>query len=176
MKKIIIFFVTMAIFPLGITSAPAGQSLIETVANGCKVEIETYCSQVTPGEGRILACLYAHEDKLSAKCEYALYDAAAQLERLQPTAVISIERPGLAEDGRYYNMRGEDITARCAFFDPFLTLASCPTIAIGDGGNEIGMGSIVDVTRQLDIRAARTGNSGITPRPAAAGSPWSGTR
>jgi hypothetical protein len=81
MKRIIIFFVAMAIFPLGITSATAGQSLVETVANGCKVEIETYCSQVTPGEGRILACLYAHEDKLSAKCEYALYDAAAQLER-----------------------------------------------------------------------------------------------
>jgi hypothetical protein len=36
---------------------------------------------VTPGEGRVLACLYAHEDKLSSKCEYALYDAAAQLER-----------------------------------------------------------------------------------------------
>jgi hypothetical protein len=36
---------------------------------------------VTPGDGRILACLYAHEDKLSGKCEYALFDAAAQLER-----------------------------------------------------------------------------------------------
>jgi hypothetical protein len=36
---------------------------------------------VTPGDGRILACLYAHEDKLSGQCEYALFDAAAQLER-----------------------------------------------------------------------------------------------
>ena len=31
--------------------------------------------------GRILACLYAYEDKLSGRCEYALYDAANQLER-----------------------------------------------------------------------------------------------
>ena len=83
-------------------------------------------------------------------------EAAAQLQRLQPTAVISIERPGLAEDGRYYNMRGEDITARCAFFDPFLTLATCPTIAIGDGGNEIGMGNIAAAIATLDIRAAVT--------------------
>ena len=83
-------------------------------------------------------------------------EAAAQLHRLQPTAVISIERPGLAEDGRYYNMRGEDITERCAFFDPFLTLASCPTIAIGDGGNEIGMGNIGAAIATLDIRAAVT--------------------
>jgi Cysteine rich repeat len=59
----------------------AQETLIDTVANGCKTEITTYCKEVTPGEGRILACLYAHEDKLSGQCEYALYDAAARLER-----------------------------------------------------------------------------------------------
>lgn len=59
----------------------AQESLIDTVANGCKTEITTYCKDVKPGEGRILACLYAYEDKLSGKCEYALYDAAARLER-----------------------------------------------------------------------------------------------
>lgn len=36
---------------------------------------------MTLGEGRMLACFYAHEDKLSGQCQYALYDAAAQLER-----------------------------------------------------------------------------------------------
>jgi len=84
-------------------------------------------------------------------------EAATRLQQLQPAAVISIERPGLAEDGRYYNMRGEDITARCYFFDPFLTLATCPTLAIGDGGNEIGMGNIADAIATLDIRVAATG-------------------
>jgi hypothetical protein len=54
---------------------------VELVADGCKKEINMYCKQVTPGEGRVLACLYAYEDKLSGRCEYALYDAAAQLER-----------------------------------------------------------------------------------------------
>ena len=81
MKRTRIFLVALAVLLLGITGVNAGQGLVETVANGCKMEIEKYCSQVTPGQGRILACLYAHEDKLSAKCEYALYDAAAQLER-----------------------------------------------------------------------------------------------
>jgi hypothetical protein len=55
---------------------------VEIVDDGCKKEIETYCKKVTPGEGRVLACLYAYEDKLSSRCEYALYDAAAQLERV----------------------------------------------------------------------------------------------
>ena len=81
MKPTRIFLVALAVLLLGVTAANAGQGLIETVANGCKMELEKYCSQVTPGQGRVLACLYAHEDKLSAKCEYALYDAAAQLER-----------------------------------------------------------------------------------------------
>ena len=57
------------------------KGLVQTVTDGCKKEIETYCKDVKPGEGRILACLYAREDKLSGRCEYALYDAAAQLER-----------------------------------------------------------------------------------------------
>jgi hypothetical protein len=81
MKRTRIFLVALAVLLLGITGVNAEQGLVETVANGCKIEIEKYCSQVTPGQGRILACLYAHEDKLSAKCEYALYDAAVQLER-----------------------------------------------------------------------------------------------
>ena len=63
------------------TSAFAGSDLVSTVKKGCKKEINTYCKTVTPGEGRILACLYAHSEKLSNSCEYALYDAAAQLER-----------------------------------------------------------------------------------------------
>jgi len=80
----------------------------------------------------------------------------AHLEELSPSAVISIERPGLAADGRYYNMRGEDISEHTACFDHYLNLAECPTIAIGDGGNEIGMGKIRDTISQLDIKPAVT--------------------
>jgi hypothetical protein len=57
------------------------QTVVDTLVKGCDKELKTYCKDVTPGEGRGLACLYAHSDKLSGKCEYALYDSAAQLER-----------------------------------------------------------------------------------------------
>ena len=66
----------------GATTAFAAQDLVETKAAGCKAEIDTYCKDVSPGEGRMLACLLAHEDHLSGRCEYHLYDAAAQLERV----------------------------------------------------------------------------------------------
>ena len=81
MKRTLIALVTLGMMSLFFTHAVAGENLVQTVANGCKVELEKYCKDVTPGEGRVLACLYAYGDKLSPKCEYALYDAAAQLER-----------------------------------------------------------------------------------------------
>ncbi|MEP5569570.1 MAG: glutamate cyclase domain-containing protein [Halioglobus sp.] len=84
-------------------------------------------------------------------------EAKAKLEEINPQAIVSIERPGLSADGCYYNMRGEDITPRSAFFDPYLTNATCPTVAIGDGGNEIGMGNIREAIATLDINAAETG-------------------
>jgi hypothetical protein len=83
-------------------------------------------------------------------------EAINALNDLNPQLIISIERPGMAEDGNYYNMRGEDISARAACFDTFLQHAKCPTIAIGDGGNEIGMGNIQEALKDLDIQAAAT--------------------
>ena len=62
-------------------AASAQQSLVESVVKGCDKELTTWCKDVLPGEGRGLACLYSYSDKLSPKCEYALYDAVAQLER-----------------------------------------------------------------------------------------------
>jgi hypothetical protein len=51
------------------------------VLEGCSSELAQHCADVTAGEGRLLACLYAHGDKLSGQCDYALYNAAARLER-----------------------------------------------------------------------------------------------
>ena len=62
-------------------SVLADKDPLSTVTTGCQKELDTYCKDVTLGDGRLLACLYAHNDKLSGRCEYALYDAAAQLER-----------------------------------------------------------------------------------------------
>lgn len=84
-------------------------------------------------------------------------EADSQLLAHQPQAVIAIEVPGLAADGRYYNMRGEDIFAQSTLFDPFINLANCPTIAIGDGGNEVGMGKLGDALTGLDIATSVTG-------------------
>ena len=33
-----------------------------------------FCNQVTPGNGRVISCLYAHEDSLSDACDAATAD------------------------------------------------------------------------------------------------------
>lgn len=60
---------------------PAEEGFIEAPLSACRPEIQTYCSQVTPREGRLLACLYAHEDKLSPGCSHVLYRSATALEQ-----------------------------------------------------------------------------------------------
>src|SRR5512135_829612 len=83
MKKFIVYPLLVACMLMaGVVAYAEDKGIVQTVADGCKTEIETYCKGVTPGEGRVLACLYAYQDKLLSRCEYALYDAAAQLERV----------------------------------------------------------------------------------------------
>jgi len=82
MRSTVVLFLSFCLAVLFVGNVFATEKgPVETVLDGCKKELETYCKDVTPGEGRLLACLYAHEDKLSVRCEYSLYDAAAQLER-----------------------------------------------------------------------------------------------
>jgi hypothetical protein len=73
------------------------------------------------------------------------------LAELNPSLIVSIERPGVTADGRYYNMNKEDITESTAKFDLFFQESQCPSIAFGDGGNEIGMGNVIESLCQLDI-------------------------
>ncbi|WP_428487085.1 glutamate cyclase domain-containing protein [Rhodopila sp.] len=56
--------------------------------------------------------------------------------------VIAIERCGPSADGRPRNMRGTDISPYAAPLDRLFSAGPWRTIAIGDGGNEIGMGVI----------------------------------
>jgi hypothetical protein len=68
------------------------------------------------------------------------------LERLRPSACIAIERPGHNEHGVYHQVGGQRIPDDAvADMDHLFQQArqrSIPTLGIGDGGNEIGMGVI----------------------------------
>ncbi len=96
MKRLTTLLGTIGLALILTTPALALDELVDSVAKGCKKELNSYCKNVTPGEGRVLACLYAHGDKLSGQCEYALYDAAVQLERF--VAALTYVANECAED------------------------------------------------------------------------------
>lgn len=79
-----LFFVAAAVmFLFGTAHGQEGDAALDHVAVACAADKEKFCSQVTPGyPERMLACAYAHEDKLSGECSYALYQAASALEQL----------------------------------------------------------------------------------------------
>lgn len=71
-----------------------------------------------------------------------------------PTHRVAIERSGPAADGEHYTMRRRPISQ---YLDPSLTRLFTDTdqvtiVGIGDGGNEIGMGSIPAATIAANIQ------------------------
>ncbi len=79
--------------------------------------------------------------------EDAPAQAAQMMQDYMPAAVISIEAPGSNEKGVYHNAVGKalvDMQARNDVLWQALVDAGVPNMAIGDLGNEIGMGTIAE--------------------------------
>lgn len=95
-------------------------------------------------------------------CETLLVDCGSDsddelraiLVREQPVAHLAVERLGQDRNRRYLNCRGDDIAAVTPRLDQLFAMAQSagiPTFAIGDGGNEVGMGNFADFTERLGI-------------------------
>lgn len=69
----------------------AEETLLEYVVESCETELVEYCSTVTPGDGRLLHCMAAHEDKISTQCAISLYQAAVILQELTDTIAYLAE-------------------------------------------------------------------------------------
>jgi len=75
---------------LGFEGAAVGQTqqlaarldaAVKKVEAACSDDLKKYCSSVTPGEGRLILCMQAHEDKVSEKCDFALFEASRKINR-----------------------------------------------------------------------------------------------
>jgi hypothetical protein len=78
--------------------------------------------------------------------------AGPLLDETQPALVFSTERVGRNSQGIYHNMRGVDFglgRARVDLLFEEATSRGVPSVAVGDGGNEIGMGLIPDAVRRF---------------------------
>ncbi len=106
--------------------------------------------QVTQVTDRYTSFLYQGLPEQVDLLEFPIMDVEASkryaeevMDRLKPSVVISTERCGVTATGRYLNMHGVDISEFNAKVD-YLVLGHPATVGVGDGGNEIGMGSLVE--------------------------------
>jgi Golgi apparatus protein 1 len=53
---------------------------VAKLESACAKDIKKYCKTVTPGEGRMIYCMQAHEDKIGIKCAFELGEASASVQ------------------------------------------------------------------------------------------------
>src|SRR5262252_10378937 len=134
------FYVPLGSPPAAETDGPVGTALL---AKGL-VEVGIACRLATdePCRGACAAALVGAE---ATSVPVDIGDIATMIatwRRAGITHAISIERCGRSADGAPRNMRGLDISSYTAPLDDLFIAGPWETIAVGDGGNEIGMGSL----------------------------------
>lgn len=122
------------------------QEIISKGKIGCQKDLDQYCSDVTPGQGRLAFCLIAHADKRSAACEAALEAARSDAEEILNTIDAAIEacQP--------------DIAAHCGGTEPGEgRIAQC--LVDQRAALSQNCGEVVDVVGDIVFR----GRDGATP-------------
>lgn len=138
------FFVPLGSPPAAETDGPVGAALLARgfaeIAIPCRLATDEPCHN---------ACAVALRAAGVPKVPIDAVPIDAPLARVIETwrnagitHALSIERCGRSPDGSPRNMRGEAISAHTAPLDDLFAAGPWDTIAIGDGGNEIGMGAL----------------------------------
>jgi hypothetical protein len=135
------FYVPAGDPPAAETDGPAGAALLALGLTGagfaCRVATDALCFN---------ACRVALD---AAGAGAVPVDAAGDVDALialwrreRIDFVIAIERCGPSPDGAPRNMRGRDLSEFTAPLHRLFSAGPWRTIGIGDGGNELGMGSV----------------------------------
>ena len=85
------------------------------------------------------------------------------LQQTQPSLLLAIERPGCNARGLYHGLGGRPLDGMVADLDQLFIEArglGLPTIGIGDGGNELGMGVIAEDLPRFSPKAVDCGIPG----------------
>ncbi len=90
--------------------------------------------------------------------EQARLGAESLILKFNPSVLIAIERPGWNEKSEFHNMKGRNISDLVGKTD-YLFLhgrkSGVATVAVGDGGNELGCGAIAETVRRYVPYGAR---------------------
>ncbi len=135
------FFVPFGTPPAAETDGPVGAALLA----GALQRVGVACRLVTDEPCRATCAAALRDTGIPldvVPLGGAVDDTVALWRELGVSHAVAIERCGRSSDGAPRNMRGEDISAFTTPLDELFMAGPWQRIAIGDGGNEIGMGSL----------------------------------
>jgi hypothetical protein len=138
------FYVPQGAPPAAETDGPVGAALLALgltkIGIACRLATDEPCR---PACAAVLAAAGAAAVPIdSVEVDAPLAGLVETWRRGGVGSAIAIERCGKSADGRPRNMRGEDISRYTAPLDEVFAAGPWRTIAVGDGGNEIGMGAL----------------------------------
>lgn len=119
-----------------------GEALMR-MGNNVGIVTDRYCCEVLK---KVKVPFEVYEFPITGEKESKEYGGEL-LSRVDPSVVVSIERCGRAQDGRYYNMGAQDISLYTGKVDVLFDFPK--SVGVGDGGNEIGMGKVYDSVKEV---------------------------
>lgn len=127
------------------TDGPVGTALLACALAACglpvRIAVDTPCADavrvaVAEAGGGVAV------DEVGVVDPQGIARVAAAWREAGVSHAVAIERCGRSADGRPRNMRGVDVSAWTAPLDDLFLGGDWTKIAVGDGGNEIGMGRL----------------------------------
>jgi hypothetical protein len=73
-------------------ATPNLPNMVQNLQKKCKSDLDKYCKNVNPGEGRIAACLDSKEDQLSPECKATWTGTKAQVSKRIDKAEIAFRK------------------------------------------------------------------------------------
>lgn len=126
-----------------IACEPAALEICEATATAGELSV---VDRETAGESRRTVAIEEFPSEPRAAAAYA----DEVVDELSPAAVVAVEKVAPNVAGVYHNMAGYDVSEPTAkvheLYDDLDS--SVLTVAVGDAGNEVGMGNVADVVRQ----------------------------
>ena len=128
------------------TDGPVGTALLAAALAACgvgaRIAVDTPCvaavraAVAAAGQGGVAV------DEVPLGDEDAIASTIVAWEKARVGHAIAIERCGRSADGKPRNMRGVDVSPWTAALDDLFLGGTWTRLAVGDGGNEIGMGKL----------------------------------
>ena len=138
------FYVPRGTPPAAETDGPVGVALLlhglTRAGIPCRVATDEPCRSTCAAALRAAGLRDVPLDAVALN--ESLAGTAAAWRQAGITHALSIERCGRAADGKPHNLTGLDVGEYTAPLDDLFLAGPWETLAIGDGGNEIGMGSL----------------------------------